>query len=179
VYVTIGIGVLLVLARAIDVLALGEDTAAGMGVDVARVALGVYVAGALLAAGTVAAAGLVGFVGLLVPHLVRMAGARTHRTIIAAAALAAPTAPQPRVKNTKGHIEWLAMDGPLLAYDVKGTRPDYCNKLFVWNVQTGGGALVSGRDTCEADDSSTGGGVVEVAVAGKRVAWIVNQGGNT
>jgi iron complex transport system permease protein len=88
VYVTAGIVILLLLARAIDVLALGEDTAAGMGVDVARVALGVYVAGALLAAGTVAAAGLVGFVGLLVPHLVRMAGARTHRAIISAAALA-------------------------------------------------------------------------------------------
>ncbi|MFL5608429.1 MAG: FecCD family ABC transporter permease [Gemmatimonadaceae bacterium] len=88
VYVALGVGTLLLLARAIDVLALGEDTAAGMGVDVARASLGVYVAGALLAAGTVAAAGLVGFVGLLVPHLVRMAGARTHRTIISAAALA-------------------------------------------------------------------------------------------
>lgn len=87
-YVAVGLVVLLVLARAIDVLALGEDTAAGMGVDVARTTLGVYVAGALLAAGTVAAAGLVGFVGLLVPHLVRMAGARTHRSIIGAAALA-------------------------------------------------------------------------------------------
>jgi iron complex transport system permease protein len=87
-YVVLGVGALLLLARAIDVLALGEDTAAGMGVDVARASLGVYVAGALLAAGTVAAAGLVGFVGLLVPHLVRMAGARTHRTIISAAALA-------------------------------------------------------------------------------------------
>jgi iron complex transport system permease protein len=87
VYVTIGLAALLVLARAIDLLALGEDTAAGMGVNVARVTLAVYVAGALLAAGTVAAAGLVGFVGLLVPHLVRMTGARTHRTIIAAAAL--------------------------------------------------------------------------------------------
>ena len=88
VYVLIGVSTLLLFGRAVDVLALGEDTAAGMGVDVARVALGVYVAGALLAAGTVAAAGLVGFVGLLVPHLVRMAGARTHRTIISAAALA-------------------------------------------------------------------------------------------
>ena len=86
-HVAIGVAALLVLARAIDLLALGEDTAAGMGVNVGRVTLAVYVAGALLAAGTVAAAGLVGFVGLLVPHLVRMAGARTHRTIIAAAAL--------------------------------------------------------------------------------------------
>ncbi|MES2178747.1 MAG: iron ABC transporter permease [Gemmatimonadota bacterium] len=88
VFVVIGIGGLLALARSIDVLALGDDTAAGLGVDVARVTLGVYVAGALLAAGTVSAAGLVGFVGLLVPHLVRLAGARTHRTIIGAAALA-------------------------------------------------------------------------------------------
>jgi iron complex transport system permease protein len=87
IYVAVGVAALLVLARAIDLLALGEDTAAGMGVNVGRVTLAVYVAGALLAAGTVAAAGLVGFVGLLVPHLVRMAGARTHRTIIGAAAL--------------------------------------------------------------------------------------------
>jgi iron complex transport system permease protein len=88
VYVGLGVAILLSLGRGIDVLALGEDTAAGMGVDVARVTLGVYIAAALLAAGTVAAAGLVGFVGLLVPHVVRMAGARTHRTIIGAASLA-------------------------------------------------------------------------------------------
>ena len=87
-WVTVGILVLLALARAIDVLALGEDTAAGLGVRVARVSLSVYVAGALLAAGTVAAAGLVGFIGLLVPHLVRLAGARTHRAIIGGSALA-------------------------------------------------------------------------------------------
>ena len=87
-FVLVGVALLFVLGRSIDVLALGDDTAAGLGVDVARVSLGVYVAGALLAAGTVSAAGLVGFVGLLVPHLVRLAGARTHRTIIGAASLA-------------------------------------------------------------------------------------------
>ncbi len=87
VYVALGVGILLALARGIDVLALGEDTAAGLGVDVARASLGVYVAAALLAAGTVAAAGLVGFVGLLVPHLVRLAGARTHRALIGGGAI--------------------------------------------------------------------------------------------
>ncbi|MDQ2665959.1 MAG: iron ABC transporter permease [Gemmatimonadota bacterium] len=86
-FVGIGVLALLAMARAIDVLALGDDTAAGLGVDVTRVSIGVYVAGALLAAGTVSAAGLVGFVGLLVPHLVRLGGARTHRTIIGAATL--------------------------------------------------------------------------------------------
>ena len=88
VFVAVGILALLAMARAIDVLALGDDTAAGLGINVARASIGVYVAGALLAAGTVSAAGLVGFVGLLVPHLVRLGGARTHRTIIGAATLA-------------------------------------------------------------------------------------------
>ena len=87
VYVAAGVAALIALARPIDLLALGEDAAAGMGVNVARITLAVYVVGALLAAGTVAAAGLVGFVGLLVPHLARTAGARTHRSIIGAAAL--------------------------------------------------------------------------------------------
>jgi iron complex transport system permease protein len=90
-FVAVGLGVLLTLGRAIDVLSLGDDTAAGLGVDVTRVSLTVYIAGALLAAGTVSAAGLVGFVGLLVPHIVRLGGARTHRTIIGAAAIAGAT----------------------------------------------------------------------------------------
>ena len=90
-FVGVGVLVLLAMARVIDVLALGDETAAGLGVSVARASIGVYVVGALLAAGTVSAAGLVGFVGLLVPHLVRLGGARTHRTIIGAAALAGAT----------------------------------------------------------------------------------------
>jgi iron complex transport system permease protein len=87
-FVAIGVLALLAMARVIDVLALGDETAAGLGVHVTHASIGVYVAGALLAAGTVSAAGLVGFVGLLVPHLVRLFGARTHRTIIGAATLA-------------------------------------------------------------------------------------------
>ncbi|HEY2064988.1 MAG TPA: iron ABC transporter permease [Gemmatimonadaceae bacterium] len=91
VYVAVGVGALFALGRAIDVLSLGEDTAAGMGVDVGRTSLAVYVAAALLAAGTVAAAGLVGFVGLMVPHLARLFGARAHRSIIVASALGGAT----------------------------------------------------------------------------------------
>src|SRR5256714_6819506 len=56
VYVAVGVGTLLLLARAIDVLALGEDTAAGMGGDVGRGSLGVYVPGGLVRSGTGAAA---------------------------------------------------------------------------------------------------------------------------
>jgi hypothetical protein len=81
-----------------------------------------------------------------------------------------------RVKNTRGWIESIGMDGARLAYDVKSST---CNKLFVWNVRTGGAARVSGKQTCGADSTSTGGGVTEIAVAGTRIAWIVNLGGNT
>jgi len=87
-YVAIGGGLLLAWARDIDVLALGEDPAAGLGVDVDRAGRRVYLASALLAAATVAAAGLVGFVGLVVPHIVRGAGLRRHRAVLAGGALA-------------------------------------------------------------------------------------------
>jgi hypothetical protein len=95
-------------------------------------------------------------------------------------ALTIPAAAAPggaRVKNTNGWIESLAMDGPRVGYAVRGGAS--CTKVFVWNVRTQGGALVSGRGTCGADSTSTGGGVTEIAVAGTRLAWIVNQGGNT
>ena len=79
---------LLVWAPEIDVLALGDDAAAGLGVNVDRAGRRAYVLASLLAAATVAAAGLVGFVGLVVPHLVRGRAGRRHRSVIAAAGLA-------------------------------------------------------------------------------------------
>jgi iron complex transport system permease protein len=79
---------LLVWAREIDVLALGEEPAASLGLDVERSARRVYFLASLLAAATVAAAGLVGFVGLVVPHLARGGGLRGHRAILLGAALA-------------------------------------------------------------------------------------------
>jgi hypothetical protein len=87
--------------------------------------------------------------------------------------------PSPRIKNTRGSIESLAMDGPRVAYAVEGEGATGCTKVFVWNVLTQGGAVVSGPRTCDADSTSTGAGVREIAVAGLRTAWIVNKGGNT
>ena len=98
--------------------------------------------------------------------------------LLALSAGGAGAAPAPRVKNTKGWIESIAMDGPRVAYDAEA-RGSGCNKLFVWNVLTGGAARVSARGTCAADSTSTGGGVTKIAVAGARIAWIVNLGGNT
>ena len=86
--VALGGTLLLALARQVDVLALGLETAAGLGVRPERAARRVFIAASLVAAATVAAAGLVGFVGLVVPHVARALGARRHRAILLASALA-------------------------------------------------------------------------------------------
>ncbi|MGQ0715241.1 MAG: FecCD family ABC transporter permease [Gemmatimonadaceae bacterium] len=90
-YVVVGAAALLFMARDIDVLALGEEPAAALGIDVDRSARRIYLASSLLAAATVAAAGLIGFVGLMVPHIVRAFGVRRHRAILAGAALIGAT----------------------------------------------------------------------------------------
>jgi iron complex transport system permease protein len=87
VYLAIGGGALVAWGREIDVLGLGDDAAAALGVDPERGARRVYAAAALVAAATVAAAGLVGFVGLVVPHIVRGMGVRRHRPLLVGSAL--------------------------------------------------------------------------------------------
>ena len=91
VYVAAGGAALVLLGRQIDILALGEDAAAGLGVDVDRAMRNVFVVASLIAAATVAAAGLVGFVGLVVPHIVRAAGVRHHRSLVLGSAIMGAT----------------------------------------------------------------------------------------
>jgi iron complex transport system permease protein len=91
VYVVAGGAALVLLGRQIDILALGEDAAAGLGVDVDRAMRNVFVVASLIAAATVAAAGLVGFVGLVVPHIVRAAGIRHHRSLVLGSAIMGAT----------------------------------------------------------------------------------------
>ena len=90
-YIVIGGGALLLWARQIDVLALGDDTAAALGLDPEMAARRIYAAAALVAAATVSAAGLVGFVGLVVPHIVRGTGVRRHRPLLVGSAIAGAT----------------------------------------------------------------------------------------
>lgn len=87
-YVALGIALLVVWARDVDVLALGEDAAASLGLPVERVTRRIYLAASLLAAATVAGAGLIGFVGLIVPAIARALGARNTRQALIASALA-------------------------------------------------------------------------------------------
>jgi iron complex transport system permease protein len=84
-------GALVYWAREIDVLSLGDDTAASLGVDSERSGRRVFILAALLAAATVSAAGLVGFIGLVVPHIARRLGLRAHRPLILAAGIVGAT----------------------------------------------------------------------------------------
>lgn len=76
------VGVIL-LAKPLDALLLGDDYARTMGVDVRRVRLGVLVAAAVLAGTVTAFCGPVGFLGIAVPHLARLVvGTSRHRVLI-------------------------------------------------------------------------------------------------
>jgi iron complex transport system permease protein len=87
-YLFVGGAWLIARGRTLDALTLGEDSAAGLGVDADRAARGVYIVASLVAAATVSAAGLVGFVGLVVPHIARRLGAASHRVLLPASAMA-------------------------------------------------------------------------------------------
>ncbi|MFJ9208718.1 FecCD family ABC transporter permease [Streptomyces sp. NPDC102264] len=74
-------------ARRLDLLALGERPARHLGVDVERLRRVLVLVVALLTAAAVAVAGIITFVGLLVPHLLRMANGPGHRFLVPGSAL--------------------------------------------------------------------------------------------
>jgi iron complex transport system permease protein len=79
--------VLLALARPLNLLSIGEETAAHLGVRVERVKYLAYAVASLLTAAAVAVSGVIGFVGLVVPHVVRLLWGADHRFLLPAAAL--------------------------------------------------------------------------------------------
>ncbi|MDE2793753.1 MAG: iron ABC transporter permease [Gemmatimonadota bacterium] len=80
--------VVLSLARAFNVLSRGEEVAYYLGASVQRVKLTAYLAASLMVAASVAAVGVIGFVGLIVPHAVRLAWGNDHRLLLPASFLA-------------------------------------------------------------------------------------------
>ena len=81
-------GVALAWGRALDALALGETTAASLGVPLARVRMGLVGVIALGTGAAVAHVGLVAFIGLMAPHLVRALAKPTHRWLLPLSGLA-------------------------------------------------------------------------------------------
>jgi len=77
----------LALSRSLNAFSLGEEGAARLGVNVERQKLLILLSGTLLTAAAVSISGLVGFVGLIVPHLVRVTCGPDHRLLLPASAL--------------------------------------------------------------------------------------------
>ena len=83
----LGLGVALWLARPLNLLLRGESIAAALGENPARLRFVVYILASLLTAMAVTLAGCVGFVGLVIPHILRLAGGSDHRFLLPASAL--------------------------------------------------------------------------------------------
>jgi iron complex transport system permease protein len=82
---------LVFISNDLRMLAFGEDDARAHGVDVERVKLIGFGAASIVTGAAVAASGIIGFVGLLVPHLVRLIWRRDYRYLLPLCALAGPT----------------------------------------------------------------------------------------
>jgi iron complex transport system permease protein len=74
--------VLLLHRRVLDVLSLGDEEAASLGLHVARVRLVIVIAATIGTAAAVAVSGLIGFVGIIVPHTIRLLTSRSYRTVV-------------------------------------------------------------------------------------------------
>jgi iron complex transport system permease protein len=82
-----GLAVSLWFARALNLLLRGENTAAALGENPARLRFAIYLIASLLTAMAVTLAGSVGFVGLVIPHILRLLGGSDHRFLLPACVL--------------------------------------------------------------------------------------------
>lgn len=87
VIVAAGTACALLLSRSLNALALGEESAEHLGIAVERQKAAVIVVGSLLTAAAVSAGGLIGFVGLIVPHFLRLLFGPNHIRLLPLAAL--------------------------------------------------------------------------------------------
>jgi iron complex transport system permease protein len=83
----LGLPLLLLLARPLDLLLVGEEGATVLGLDVSRFRAAVFVLASLVTAVLVSASGAVGFIGLMVPHAARLLVGATHRVLLPVSAL--------------------------------------------------------------------------------------------
>ena len=81
-YVVISGAVLLVHRRHLDVLRVGDEEASTLGSEVRRIRLVVVIAATLGTAAVVSVSGLIGFVGIMVPHLVRLVAGSSYRLVL-------------------------------------------------------------------------------------------------
>ncbi|MFG1751342.1 FecCD family ABC transporter permease [Streptosporangium sandarakinum] len=81
-YAAVSVAIMLLHGRLLDVLSVGDDEAASLGLNVARVRFAVLLAASLATASAVAVSGLIGFVGIVVPHAVRRLAGGSYRVVL-------------------------------------------------------------------------------------------------
>ncbi|RPI93195.1 MAG: iron ABC transporter permease, partial [Chloroflexi bacterium] len=81
-YVAVGLGVLLTMGHMLNVMQVGDEQALQLGLPVERVRAAIILAASLTTAAAVSFSGIVGFVGLIVPHVVRMLCGGDYRRIL-------------------------------------------------------------------------------------------------
>jgi iron complex transport system permease protein len=86
-FVLIGLIVSYLYSRDLNILALGEDQAQHLGVEIEKVKMILLVCGALVTAAAVSISGLIGFVGLIIPHLTRIVIGPDHRVLLPTSAI--------------------------------------------------------------------------------------------
>jgi iron complex transport system permease protein len=86
-YISLGVFLLYLRSRQLNLILSGEEHAVQLGVDVGKLKLLSYLLASLITAASVSACGLIGFVGLIIPHSVRLIFGPDHRLLIPSAAL--------------------------------------------------------------------------------------------
>ncbi|MBQ7567492.1 iron ABC transporter permease [bacterium] len=86
-YTAVGVIAMICLAPALNIISMGEESASSLGVDIEKLKISVIIVGSLITAASVAAAGIIGFLGLFIPHIVRMVTGPDHRILLPIAAL--------------------------------------------------------------------------------------------
>ena len=81
-YVVIGIAIILLYARSLNVMQLGEEQAQQLGVNVEKLKLILLIAATLITAAAVSFVGIIGFVGIIIPHAVRLIWGADHRFLL-------------------------------------------------------------------------------------------------
>lgn len=81
-YVVIGCIIMLTSVRELDIMLLGEETATQLGVDTEFLKKKILFSSSLITAAVVSVTGIIGFVGLIIPHIVRMVTGPKHRTLV-------------------------------------------------------------------------------------------------
>ena len=86
--VLIGIVIVYLFARDLDIISIGEESAQHLGVEVESVKKRLFIVTSLITGAVVAITGLIGFVGLIVPHIMRLIVGPNHKTLIIASLFA-------------------------------------------------------------------------------------------